>query len=64
MASATEQQPSEPCACQQQLGGALPWLAVALAILVVLDRFVGRAKKRGLKDGGAAPSGANDGGKR
>jgi hypothetical protein len=64
MDNASQQQAPPPCACQHQFRDALPWLAVGLAILVVLDRFVGRAKKRNHEGDGAAPGGANDGGKR
>jgi len=44
--TASQQQPATPCPCQQQLGDALPWLAVALAVIVALDRLVRRQKKK------------------
>jgi hypothetical protein len=62
METTSQQQPAPPCQCQQQLGDALPWLAVALGIIVVLDRFGRRGKKKQSADG-AAGGGADDGGK-
>jgi hypothetical protein len=60
MKTTSQQQPPPPCQCQQQFGGALPWLAVTLAIIVVLDRWNGRRKKKellGTRDGGPTDGG-------
>ena len=63
MESTSQQQVPPPCQCQQQLGDALPWLAVALAIIVALDRFGRRRKKKDGKPDGTAGGGSDDGGK-
>lgn len=63
MESTSQQQPAQPCPCQQQLGGALPWLAVALGIVVALDRLGRRRKRKDEKTDGAATGEADDGGK-
>jgi hypothetical protein len=62
--SESQQHPPPPCECQQQFGGALPWLAITLAILVVLDRWNGRRQKQkqeterlGTGNGGLADGG-------
>ena len=53
-----------PCQCDQQLGDALTWLAVALAIIMVLDRWrVWRRKRKDKKPDGTAGSGAEDEGR-
>jgi hypothetical protein len=64
MESTSQQQSPPPCECQQQFGDVLPWLAVALAFIVVLDRWSDRRKKK--KDvkpdgtaGGHSESGGN-----
>ena len=65
MANASQQQPTEPCPCQQQLVGALPWLAATLAIIVVLDRWRGRRRKQKQSERhGAAGGETKDGGER
>jgi len=47
MEEATSQQPAPPpCQCQQQLGDAVPWLAVALAVIVALDPLGRRSTKK------------------
>jgi hypothetical protein len=61
METTSQAQSPVPCRCQQQLGDALPWLAVALAVIVALDRL-GRRKKQNEKLNTPAPGGANDGG--
>lgn len=63
MERTSQSQPVPPCPCQQQLGDALPWLAVALAVIVVLDRLGRRGKKKRENNDGAAGGGADDGGK-
>ena len=63
MESTSQTQPAPPCPCQQQIGDALPWLAVALAVIVALDRVSRRRKKKDEKPDGAASGGADDGGK-
>jgi hypothetical protein len=63
MEATSQQQPAPPCPCQQQFGDALPWLAVALAIIVALDRLGRRRKKKDENADGAAAGGADDGGK-
>jgi hypothetical protein len=63
METTSQAQSPPPCRCQQQFGNALPWLAVALAVIVALDRL-GRRKKQNEKPSTPASGGANDGGKR
>jgi hypothetical protein len=59
MKSTSQQQPRPPCECQQQFGDALPWLAVTLAIVFVINRWNGRRQKKdketlGISDAGPA----------
>ena len=64
MESTSQQPASTPCPCQQQFVDALPWLAIAFAIIVVLDRWSSRRRKKNdAKSVGAAASGSVDGGK-
>lgn len=63
MESTSQQQQPPPCQCQQQLGDALPWLAVALAIVVALDRLGRRGKKKNKEPDGTAGGGSDEGGK-
>lgn len=63
MESTSQQQPAPPCQCQQQFGDALPWLAVALAIVVALDRLGRRGKKKNKEPDSSAGGGSDDGGK-
>ena len=53
MQTNSQPHPAPPCTCQQQLGDALPWLAVALVILAIVDRF-GRRRKKKVENGGKA----------
>jgi hypothetical protein len=63
--SESQQHHPPPCDCQQQFGGALPWLAATLAILVVLNRWNGHRQKKTDKDpGGTGNGGPADGGNR
>jgi hypothetical protein len=64
MESASQQQVPPPCQCQQQFGGAMPWLVLALAIIVALDRWGRRRKKEkeNEKTDGPVAGGAHDGG--
>jgi hypothetical protein len=46
MQSTSQQTPRPPCACQQQFGGALPFLLAVLGLLLLVDRWKGRRKKK------------------
>jgi len=62
----TSQQPAPPpCQCDQQLGGALPWLVAVGLVLLAFNLW--RERRRKKRDGNrieAADSGDEDGGKR
>jgi hypothetical protein len=61
MQTTSQQQPRPPCQCQEQFGGALPWLMATLAIMVALDRFSRRRKKKDEKTDGTAGGGPEHG---
>ena len=57
MESTTQQAPAPPCQCDQQLGGALPWLVAVGIGLLLFERWRSRRGKkreegeRGAEDG-------------
>jgi hypothetical protein len=64
MKSTSQQQPRPPCECQQQFGDAVPWLAVTLAIIFVINRRNGRRQKKDTEMVGISDAGAAHGGNR
>jgi hypothetical protein len=65
MEATGEQHNPLPCTCEGQVGDTLLWIVVLLVLIVLIDRLIGRRRRRDESEiGGALGASIENGGKR